>query len=469
MSVSRTEKRGTEIVKFVSDPAQIRVLRRHLEELTNGEAFQASPRSQQFLRYIIEKSIRGDFESLKERVIGVELFQRPASFDTGEDSIVRVTASDVRKRLLQHYGRYGQESGIRLAIPSGSYIPEVTWTPSEPTVPQPEPIEIPKADSVQHIEPRIEEQSLNESRSGQFLFSLRAKLLSIFVALLLLASAFWLGYYVQKQQVLTARQSVLPWSVFLHPGHTLQIIASDPDFATEQSLTNNSASLADYGNGNYIPEAAPISPELRAFCLKYLRGFKSADIDVPIAANITSFAKPAAEQISIRPARALRLRDFHTDDDFVLLGSPVSNPWSDLFRDQLDFRFASGKGTAPESIENVHPQGKESALYSPNVTEFSSTQPSTGTEFAIVAFVGNPNQSGQVLLIAGTGPEGTEAAGRLVTNMPKLSIALRGCNIDPRGPSQHFEMLLKIGIMNGSFSSSDVIACHLLPAPKSNP
>jgi hypothetical protein len=467
MSVSRTEKRGTEIVKFVSDPGQIRVLRQHLEELTNGEAFQASPRSQQFLRYIIEKSIRGDFESLKERVIGVELFQRPASFDTGEDSIVRVTASDVRKRLLQHYGRYGQESEIRLAIPSGSYIPEVTWTPTESTV-LTEPTEIPKVVPVQLVEPKIEEPFLNETQLGQGRFSFRAKSILILAALLLLASAFWLGYYVQTHQAISARQSILPWSVFLHPGHTLQIIASDPDFATEQGLTNDSASLADYGNGNYIPENAPISPELRTFCLKYLRGFKAADIDVPIAANITSFARPAAERISIRPARALRLRDFHTDDDFVLLGSPVSNPWSDLFRDQLDFRFVAGKNSTPESIENIHPQGKESVFYSPNVTEFSSTQPSTGIEFAIVAFVENPNQSGQVLLIAGTGPEGTEAAGRLVTNLPELSRALRGCNINPQGPSQHFEMLLKIGIMNGSFSSSDVIACHLLPAHKSD-
>ena len=58
---------------------------------------------------------------MKERVIGIKLFGRDPSYDTGEDAIVRVTASDVRRRLLQHYGKYGftSEFRISLRLPAG--------------------------------------------------------------------------------------------------------------------------------------------------------------------------------------------------------------------------------------------------------------------------------------------------------------------------------------------------------------
>src|SRR6202007_2347544 len=96
-----------------------------LKEVIEGAAFKASQRSGQFLKYIVDQAIAGHFESLKERVIGVELFGRSPSYDTGEDAIVRVTASDVRRRLLQHYGRYGTASEFRISLPLGSYIPEI--------------------------------------------------------------------------------------------------------------------------------------------------------------------------------------------------------------------------------------------------------------------------------------------------------------------------------------------------------
>lgn len=52
------------------------------------------------------------------------MFGGSASYDTGDDATVRVTVSDVRKRLLQHYG-LGAASGIRINLPSGSYIPGI--------------------------------------------------------------------------------------------------------------------------------------------------------------------------------------------------------------------------------------------------------------------------------------------------------------------------------------------------------
>src|SRR5260370_945608 len=102
---------------------------RHLDEILKGAAFKGSPRSEAFLSHIVEKALHGDSEDLRERSIGIALFERPAAYDTADDAIVRVTASDVRKRLLQHYGNIGAESKIRIGLPPGSYVPEFSFVP----------------------------------------------------------------------------------------------------------------------------------------------------------------------------------------------------------------------------------------------------------------------------------------------------------------------------------------------------
>ncbi len=127
-----TAQTGTRIAKIVETEEDVARLQQHLKEVVEGEAFKGSHRSGQFLTYILEESIAGRFAGLKERVIGVKLFGRDPSYDTGEDAIVRVTASDVRKRLLQHYGKYGITSEFRISLPLGSYIPEITREPLKP-------------------------------------------------------------------------------------------------------------------------------------------------------------------------------------------------------------------------------------------------------------------------------------------------------------------------------------------------
>src|ERR1039457_3450885 len=99
-------------------------LREHLDEIVNGVAFKGSQRSQEFLKYVVERGLRAEFDDLRERSIGVALFGKPAAYDTAEDAVVRVTASDVRKRLLQHYGKPGAAARFRIDLPSGSYVPE---------------------------------------------------------------------------------------------------------------------------------------------------------------------------------------------------------------------------------------------------------------------------------------------------------------------------------------------------------
>ncbi|MGC2402546.1 MAG: hypothetical protein WA510_22325, partial [Acidobacteriaceae bacterium] len=112
-------------VAKVSDvgPLYRQEIQEHLREILSSRAFHGSRRCQEFLGYVVEHALSGDFGGLKERVLGICIFSRNPGYDTSDDSIVRVTASDVRKRLLQYYKAAGPSS-FRIELQSGSYIPE---------------------------------------------------------------------------------------------------------------------------------------------------------------------------------------------------------------------------------------------------------------------------------------------------------------------------------------------------------
>jgi hypothetical protein len=98
-------------------------IRLHLAEILASNAFRGSRRCQEFLAHVVEHALIGDFDGIKERILGIRLFGRAASYDTNGDSIVRVTASDVRKRLFRFY-KTAAPSVLHIELRSGSYIPE---------------------------------------------------------------------------------------------------------------------------------------------------------------------------------------------------------------------------------------------------------------------------------------------------------------------------------------------------------
>lgn len=105
-------------------------VRAELTRLLESAAFRTSKRCREFLEYIVEHTISGPSGSLKERSIGVELFQLPQDFDTGQHAVVRVTANEVRKKLAQHYLAEDESShSVRIEIPPGSYSAEFRWEP----------------------------------------------------------------------------------------------------------------------------------------------------------------------------------------------------------------------------------------------------------------------------------------------------------------------------------------------------
>lgn len=403
-------------------------LREHVRELVESPAFKGSRRGQQFLQYVVDKALAGQFEDLKERSIGVALFGRSPSYDTGQDAIVRVTASDVRKRLHQFYSE--KESAIRIDLPAGSYSPEFRASPIRETPPPSTPVPTP---------PR--------RRGNWVLAGTLAGVLAI--------SGTWLycGHLADEKRSLV---NLLPWSAIFQDGRQVQLVLADPDIPAMEALTGSPISLSDYANRQYIKHPESFSRDMqRAFTL--LRGVNVAAVDVGIVLDVARLAAADSARLKIHSARSLQLGSFKSDDHFILLGSPRSNPWSELFEEHLDFEFTRDPALNREVIRNKRVRPGEQATYVPTAGGWG-----TGHAFAIVALVGNPGQTGKVLLLAGTNAEGTEAAGRFVTNGAQLVRALQSRGIDPGGPPCYFQLVLQVRTMAGSPSTVEVVACHRL-------
>jgi len=466
---STTDSRIAEFAKLIETKGDIASLQTHLKEVIEGDVFKGSHRSGQFLQYIIDQAIAGHFESLKERVIGMELFGRSASYDTGDDAIVRVTASDVRKRLLQHYGRYGATSEYRINLPSGSYIPEITRVPhgeaalfdaapphgetghARRDTPGPQQESVPAALVIEaSAHPQVEATPPRRLGRYRWLF-----LAGLIVAVNL---TMWGIFWSRSASIETPHTSVLPLSALFSSSHAIELITSDPNIADIQGITGSEVTVSDYANHKYIPVPNKLTPEQDYFCKNILRGDNSAGVDAPIVAKIAALAQANSKNIEVRTARSIQITDLKSDNNFIFLGSPRSDPWFSLFSDQLDFRFVFDKGSGSESIRNFHPRPNESPQYVPTAAGWA-----TGDSYAIMALVKNPDQSGQVLLLAGANEEGTEAAGIFANDMPRLSTELRKCGITPTGPIRHFEMLLHLNTMAGTPNNVDLVACHILP------
>jgi hypothetical protein len=98
-------------------------LQKELDEVCASPSFRTSPKSCEFLRHIMCQALNGNFDELKERLIGIALLGRETTYDTGSDAGVRVRANDVRKRLNAYHAGGMRDSVVSFDLPAGSYVP----------------------------------------------------------------------------------------------------------------------------------------------------------------------------------------------------------------------------------------------------------------------------------------------------------------------------------------------------------
>jgi hypothetical protein len=112
-------------------PEQAASVLAELDAILASAPFSGSKRCHDFLECVVRHALAGQYDELSERFLGVELFGRKVDFDTGADSIVRVRASDVRRRLAQYYSERSSPSEVTIGLSSGTYIPTFQWPIAE--------------------------------------------------------------------------------------------------------------------------------------------------------------------------------------------------------------------------------------------------------------------------------------------------------------------------------------------------
>jgi TolB-like protein len=104
----------------VTDPQAIE---QQLDRITSSDEFRKCPQLLRFLRFTVNEALRGRNGGSKERLIGMEVFGRPADYDAGADPVVRVEARRLRRKLAEYYDRDGREDPIEIRLPKGGYLP----------------------------------------------------------------------------------------------------------------------------------------------------------------------------------------------------------------------------------------------------------------------------------------------------------------------------------------------------------
>lgn len=113
---------GTGGVQDPGRPSSAEV-KRQLELILADHLFQSAQRLARFLRFAVESVIVGKTEQLKESVIGIEVFERGASYSPQEDPIVRVMAGRLRAKLAEYYQSSGSSDLVLIELPRGGYLP----------------------------------------------------------------------------------------------------------------------------------------------------------------------------------------------------------------------------------------------------------------------------------------------------------------------------------------------------------
>lgn len=115
-------------------PIPAEAITAELERILSSKGFANAGRLSRLLRYVVERTLAGEADQLKEYAVGVEVFDRDDKYDPRLDSIVRVEAGRLRSRLEEYYNGEGAQDQVRIVLPRGGYSAQFERR-SEPIVP----------------------------------------------------------------------------------------------------------------------------------------------------------------------------------------------------------------------------------------------------------------------------------------------------------------------------------------------
>lgn len=398
--------------------------------------FSRSARLRDFLVYVVDRGIADADTPTHEATIATMVFGRKDS-QAGDDSIVRVHASQLRKRLETYFQSEGVDEQFILEIPKGNYTPVFKTRLAI--------VEHPAESAIAPIPP--------SQRSWRG-WSLAAMALSIVA----LGCLVWDDFRLRGE----APAALSPylnqfWTPFFNSPLPIDLVLADSNLSVLQDLAHGTFSLEQYANRDYQKLIGSIAPDagLRqvANMLMHRRYTSVGDADLARKISALAARKDRVQITGARDFQAIRLRT----DQVILIGSKRSNPWAELLDNQLNFRYEYLSGPGETLIHNDKPKAGERTLY-------RSDDPSGGSVpggYCVVARLSNFSGKGKILVIAGTEMEATGAGGEFLLNESSLMQLSRALSLQPNEVFPDFEILLRTTRVGGSSPTSQILSARL--------
>jgi hypothetical protein len=383
-----------------------------LSAILSSHHFRNSKRYPALLKYVVGKTLDGHSEELKERTLGVEVFDRRPDYDTNADPVVRVSAGEIRKRIAQYYHETGENSPLHIELPLGSYVPEF-----KPRVYPPESNQGTELGAGQESPVALNpDDTVAERRSR--MFSRRYVLGALALGVVLLA----FGVYSLRKAPTSPAMEGWWGPVLQSPGPLLIVLGSGhPELATPEPTET---SLIDHMLGPYhhisLSSAVALS-------------------------RLTSFLESRGRTHEIKEGSVTSLADLRSRSAILVGG--LNNSWTLRLLEPLRFRFSQN----PSHIEDT--KDPQNLAWS---VDFSKPFSSVSSDYAVVARYSDTTTNGTVIVIAGVGPYGTEAASEFIASPLYLEQLAKTL---PRGwEKKNLEIVIKTDVIGGEAGPPSIMA-----------
>jgi len=383
-------------------------VREELSRVLASREFRSSRRSQEFLRYVVECTLGGHADSLKERTIAIDVFGRSADYDPGEDATVRVKAGEVRRRLGLYYAERGSQDPLRIELPAGTYVPE--FHAVETSAPGP----VPSAGAA-HAKPEPPPQAETpKPRLRRLHFAVAACVILAAVAAALwfqtrprtpVLDAFW-------APVLDGRSPVLLCAAFV------------PVYGLNRDSDPNRIQPDDFVllNDQFVGGG-----------------------DLIAVSRLSSMLTRMRRDFRLRVGNDVSFKDLRSSPA-ILVGYSYTR-WSEI-SSQLRY-FIEGE-RSPVITDN----GARTKWALPNLP----ADRHTNEDYAIISRVFHPDTHAMLVEIAGITQYGTDAASDLVTNPDLLADAFRGAR---KGwEKMNLQLVVHVKVISGAPTPPKVVAMH---------
>lgn len=358
------------------------LVREQLRRLLAHPLFTNSKRYPVLLAYAVEKTLDGNADELKERTIGVEAFGREPNYDVNLDPVVRTTAAEVRKRLVQYYYNPAHAGEWVIELPLGSYVPSFR----EPTPPQTGLAS--ELSSGEKTEPSS--RDLGALRYAEPGFSRRLTIRHWTWMAIAVLSAVVIGFGIGRV------------GFPKHPSNLEQFW--EPITATSGRVTYCLGEPRDsIDNAQLIPPGISVYGGLDVSDVITL-----ARSIVPLVPRHGAFRVVAASNTEFTQLR---------EGPFVLIGA-YDNSWTMRVTQDLPFGFEYDGNHVRRLVDRNSAPKRSWAL------QWQVPNTKLARDYAIVARI-HDNITGQpVIVLAGILGQGTEAAGEVVSNPTYLDAML---------------------------------------------